>query len=128
MKKVTIQVNNTGLKLEKTPTWYMHWLSSIDKDEAITANQTINTLVEQGDIWFIQDEIINDGIGFKMSFIFDSEDAVSRWKEILGTFEKMSTIVNEEPNITEEDITFEQFAEFAANNEETEFMGLPEDF
>lgn len=128
MKKVTFEISNTGLNLEDTPTWYMHWLTSMDRDDAVTVNETMNSLVEQGDIWFISDNITNDGSGFSMTIIFDSEDALTNWKAVQSIFEKMFAIAGETPNFTEADLTFEEFATFASENEETAFTGLPEDF
>jgi len=128
MKKLTIEIKNTGLILESTSDWLMHWLTSIDRDDAVLVNATINTLIDQGDIWFISDAIINSDTGIRLILIFDSNDAVTRWETVKHIFEEMYTIAGEEPNIIVETITFEEFAKFASTNQETKFAGLPEDF
>lgn len=129
MKKVKIEIQNTGLNIQDdTSEWFMFWLNSIDRNEALQVNQTMTSLIEQGDIWFINDDTINDGEGFLLNLIFDSEEAIESWKPIQHVFEQMFVVAGEEPNIVIEDMTFEEFATFAANNEETKFSGLPEDF
>jgi hypothetical protein len=129
MKKVTIEISDTGLLLENTSQWFMHWLQNIDREDAITVNSTMGTLLENGDIWYVTDKLINDGAGFNMQIIFDSESALNTWEtDAKPIFEQMFTVAGEEVNISNLDITFEDFASLAAETEETSFNGLPSDF
>lgn len=76
-----------------------------------------NRLIQNGDIWFINDTLTDDGLGFTMTFILDSDEALASFTN--DSLPGWSAMGGDEPVI--EEMSFEEFATFASENEETAF-------
>lgn len=74
-------------------------------------------LIQNGDIWFMHDYATEDKLGFNMIFILDSEDALAEFNE--NSLPGWTAMGGNDPVV--EDMTFEEFATFASENEETTF-------
>lgn len=79
---------------------------------------TLRGMLQEGDIWFMHDALINDNQGFEIVIIFDSQAAIDTFDStVKSDFEGFGG------NIVVEDMTFEQFATYASENEESTFDG-----
>jgi hypothetical protein len=79
--------------------------------------------VERGDIWFTHVGFNDDGSKIKLTRIFDSEDAYNSFNDQVQHWRADWNITD----ITVEEITFEEFADFAAEHEEIVPLDIPEE-
>lgn len=93
-----------------------------DEESAKEYLSICNKFVECGDIWFTHVDFSQDGTKIVITRIFDSEEALDAFNEaVLPWKSKWNAIV-----LIKEEITFEEFAEFASQNEEVAIIEIPE--
>ena len=118
MKKVTLTFLNVhSSPVEDTNETFKAILESLDVPTMLGHIGKTFRLIQNGDIWFIHDSATDDNLGLTIVFILDSEDALTTFNnESLPGWTAAGT---EEPIV--EEMTFEEFATFASENEETTF-------
>lgn len=81
-----------------------------------------DTFAERGDIWFTHVESNTENNKIILTRIFDTENAMTQFNEEISPFRATWPV----QIITSEEITFEQFAAFASENDEFEPLDIPE--
>lgn len=112
MKKVTIRYPHNGRRITEFVTQV---IDELDNDKTAYANMFngLKTMVENGDIWFRNYEHSGDYIN--CVFILDSDTALTAFEPHKTFLESATGYVD----TVVEDMTFDEFAEFAAEREET---------
>ena len=119
MKKMTFNLPNVDGEVREDQNDHIVALLRAAPDEVKTnILGTLKGMLQQGDIWFMHDSLINNDQGFEMVIIFDSQAAIDTFDStVKSDFEGFGGTV------TVEDMTFEEFATYAANNPESTFDG-----
>jgi hypothetical protein len=91
-------------------------MESAGRDLAGSIIEPVKSMIDQGDIWFMHDELINDNLGINIVWILDSQSALDRFNSTakLGLDTIGGTFAHEE-------IEFADFANYAAENSESTF-------
>ena len=119
MKKMTFNLPSVdGVVREHQNDHIVALLRAAPVDVKTNILGTLKGMLQQGDVWFMHDALINDNQGFEMVIIFDSQAAIDTFDStVKSDFEGFGG------TIAVEDMTFEQFATYAANNAESTFDG-----
>ena len=112
MKKVTLKFPHNGRLITQFVTEMIDELDN-DKDKFETMFNGLKTLTDEGDIWFRNYE--HDGANINCVFILDSDEAVTKMAPHRAYLESATGFIE----TTVEDISFDDFAEFAAERDET---------
>lgn len=83
---------------------------------ALSIIEPIKAMMDQGDIWFMNDEVINNNLGVNIVWILDSQEALDRFnatakpglEQLGGSF-------------ADQEIVFQEFAGYAAEHRESTF-------
>ena len=112
MKKVTIKYPHNGRRITQFVT---EVIDELDNDKTAYANMWngLKTMTDEGDIWFRNYE--HDGANINCVFILDSDEAVTKMAPHRAYLESATGFIE----TTVEDISFDDFAEFAAERDET---------
>ena len=112
MKKVTIRYPHNGRRITQFVT---EIIDDLDNDKTAYANMFngLKTMVENGDIWFRNYEHSGDHIN--CVFILDSDTALTAFEPNKTYLESATGYVD----TVVEDMSFDEFAAFAAEREET---------
>jgi len=119
MKKMTFNLPSVdGVVREHQNDHIIALLRSATVEVKTNILGTLKGMLQQGDIWFMHDSLINNDQGFEMVIIFDSQAAIDTFDStVKSDFDGFGGTV------TVEDMTFEEFATYAANNPESTFDG-----
>ena len=112
MKKVTLKFPHNGRRL----TEFVHnVIDELDNDKAKfeTMFNGLKTMTDEGDIWFRNYE--HNGDNIHCVFILDSDEAVTKMAPHRAYLESATGFIE----TTVEDMSFDEFAEFAAERQET---------
>ena len=112
MKKVTLKFPHNGRRITQFVTEMIDELYN-DKDKLETMFNGLKTMTDEGDIWFRNYE--HDGANINCVFILDSDEAVTKMAPHRAYLESATGFIE----TTVEDISFDDFAEFAAERDET---------
>lgn len=112
MKKVTIKFPHNGKRITQFVTEIIDELDN-DKAKFETMFNGLKAMTDDGDIWFRNYE--HDGANINCTFILDSDEAVTKMAPHRAYLESATGHVE----TTVEDITFDEFAAFAAERDET---------
>lgn len=112
MKKVTIRYPHNGRRITQFVT---EIIDELDNDQTAYANMFngLKTMTENGDIWFRNYE--HDGANINCVFILDSDESVTKFAPHRTYLESATGYID----TVVEDITFDEFAAFAAERNET---------
>ena len=118
MKKVTLTFQSVYSEVGgSADEGLKNLLDQLDRGTLVTHINSTASLLNDGDIWFISTALTEDGLGVYVTFILDSDDALDRFQsESLPGWQAAGL-----SEFYEENITFEKFASFAAENNETAF-------
>lgn len=112
MKKVTIKLTHNGA--DTFEEFYRAKLDTMTDDNLTTLVTEIKGMIDGGDIWFRHFD--TDGEVNNLVYILDSNNALTAFQTAKNLIEAdddhIETII--------EDITFDDFASYAADNDETE--------
>lgn len=91
-------------------------MESAGYDLAKSIIEPVKAMMDQGDIWFMNDEPTNGNLGIKIVWILDSQSALDRFNSTakLGLDTIGGTFAHEE-------IQFSDFANYAAEHRESTF-------
>lgn len=112
MKKVTIKLTHNGA--DTFEEYYKAKLDAFSDEDLSTIVTEVKGMVDGGDIWFRH--FHTDGSVNHLVYILDSEDAVT-------TFQTARSIIESDADFIEtvvEDITFDDFAAYASEHNETD--------
>ena len=112
MKKVTIRYPHNGRRITQFVT---EIIDELDNDKTAYANMFngLKTMTENGDIWFRNYE--HEGENINCVFILDSDTSVSNFAPHRAYLESATGYID----TIVEDMTFDEFATFAAERDET---------
>ena len=112
MKKVTIKYPHNGRRITQFVT---EVTDELDNDKTAYANiwNGLKTMTDEGDIWFRNYE--HDGDNINCVFILDSDEAVTKMAPYRSYLESAAGFIE----TTVEDMSFDDFAAFAAERDET---------
>tara|TARA_B100001769_G_C21961843_1_gene517567 strand:+ start:264 stop:674 length:411 start_codon:yes stop_codon:yes gene_type:complete len=112
MKKVTIKYPHNGRRITQFVT---EVIDELDNDKTAYANMWngLKTMTDEGDIWFRNYE--HDGANINCVFILDSDEAVTKLAPYRAYLESATGFIE----TTVEDMSFDDFAAFAAERDET---------
>ena len=112
MKKVTIRYPHNGRRITQFVT---EIIDELDNDQTAYANMFngLKTMTENGDIWFRNYE--HEGDNINCVFILDSDTSLSTFAPHRTYLESATGYID----TVVEDMTFDEFAAFAADREET---------
>lgn len=111
MKKVTIILGNDGA--QNFEEFYAAMIESFAEEDLLILANTVRGLQDSGDMWFRH--YYQEGNQNHLVYIFDSASAVTSFEPAKSVIENMPLF--ESYNV--EDITFEQFANYASSANET---------
>lgn len=111
MKKVTMKFNHNGA--DTFEEFYKAKLDSFAEDEFRTLFTEIKGMVDGGDIWFRHFENVGDVNN--ITYIVDSDAAMENFKSARDILEAQPEFIE----TVVEDITFEEFAAYATEHDET---------
>ena len=112
MKKVTIRYPHNGRRITQFVT---EVIDELDNDQTAYANMFngLKTMTENGDIWFRNYE--HEGDNINCVFILDSDTSLSTFAPHRTYLESATGYID----TVVEDMTFDEFAAFAADRDET---------
>ena len=112
MKKVTIRYPHNGRRITQFVT---EIIDELDNDQTAYANMFngLKTMTENGDIWFRNYE--HEGDNINCVFILDSDTSLSTFAPHRTYLESATGYID----TVVEDMTFDEFAAFAADRDET---------
>ena len=112
MKKVTIKFPHNGRRITEFVT---NIIDELDNDQAkfATMYNCLKGMTDEGDIWFRNYE--HNGDNIDVVFILDSDTAVSKFATHRAYMETATGFIE----TTVEDMSFDEFAAFAADRDET---------
>jgi|TARA_X000001036_G_scaffold401876_1_gene407278 hypothetical protein len=112
MKKVTLKFPHSGRRITQFVT---EIIDELDNDQTAFANcfNGLKAMTDDGDIWFRNYE--HDGANINCVFILDSDESVTKFAPHRTYLESATGHIE----TTVEDITFDEFAAFAAERDET---------
>jgi hypothetical protein len=118
MKKIVLNFENiSGNEFSRGEDAIATVLAKLSFEKLKTLVTTVNEMIEIGDIWFIHDQLTEDSKGSILTFILDSAEATDNFIEKALVFFTEAGLGNHEIV----SLTFEEFATFASENEETKF-------
>lgn len=118
MKKIVLNFESiSGNEFNRGEDAVASILKKLPYEKLKTLVTNVNEMIEIGDIWFIHDQLTKDSKGSILSFILDSAEATNNFIERALVFFTEAGLNNHEII----DLTFEEFATFASENEETKF-------
>mgnify|MGYP006936367705 CR=1 FL=1 len=117
MKKLTYTLLNVdGVARPEENAHLIAALRSADPAVTLSILDGVRGMTQQGDIWLMHDEIINDNLGVEIVWILDSQAALDTFNSTVREH-----LENLGGSFTDEEITFQDFASFAAANKESTF-------
>lgn len=123
MEKINLEFSNvSGHEKSKGTEHLIDALASLSTDEIKNLVSLVDTMISNGDIWFIHDAVTEDNFGVKVSMILDSKGTATEFEETIKPFFDKCNLTK----FTTETLSFEEFATFAAENEESNFNPLQE--
>ena len=115
MKKVTIKFPHNGRRITQFVNEIVYQLDN-DKTKFESMFNGLKTMTEEGDIWFKNYE--HDGDNINAVYILDSDESVTKMAPHRAYLETATGHIE----TTVEDMTFDEFAAFAAARDETHIL------
>lgn len=117
MKKLTYTLLNVdGVARPEENAHLISVLGNADPAVTLLILDGVDDMIQQGDIWLMHGEIINDNLGVEIVWILDSQESLDKFNSNVG--EHLDEFGG---SFTDEEITFQNFASFAAANKELTF-------